>query len=67
MKIIHFKDVSIRLPMKNDNRDEIEDKLIEAIDSIGDGVVMSYKVEVEEDGDGETNRIIGKYYGRVFD
>lgn len=51
MKIIHFKDVSIRVPMKNDNRDEIEDKLIEAIDSIGDGVVMSYKVEVEEDGD----------------
>lgn len=55
MKIIHFKDVSIRLPMKNDNIDEIVDKLIEAVDSIGDGVVMSFKVEVEEDGDGDAD------------
>ena len=53
MKIIHFKDVSIRLPMKNDNIDEIVDKLIDAVDSIGDGVVMSFYVEVEEDGDGD--------------
>lgn len=54
MKIIHFKDVSVRLPI-NENVDveQIEDKFIDAVDSIGDDVVMSYKIEIEEDGDGE--------------
>ena len=56
MKIIHFKDVSIRLPIKgNLDVEQAEDKFIEAVDSIGDGVVMSYKVEVEEDGDMDGN------------
>ncbi len=54
MKIIHFKDVSISLPIKGGvDVEQIEDKLIDAVFSIGDGVCMSYKVEVEEDGDGE--------------
>lgn len=52
MKIIHFKEVSISLPIKgNVDVEQIEDKLIDAVDSIGDGVVMCYKVEVEEEDD----------------
>lgn len=52
MKIIHFKEVSISLPIKGDvDVEQIEDKFIDAVDSIGDGVVMCYKVEVEEDGE----------------
>lgn len=53
MKIIHFKEMSISLPMGNADAEQIEDKLIDAVDSIGDGVVMCYRVEVEEDGDEE--------------
>lgn len=54
MKIIHFKEVSISLPIKgNVDIEQIEDKFIDAVDSIGDGVVMSYKVEIEEEGDVE--------------
>ena len=54
MKLIHFKNVSITLPIKgNVDVEQIEDKFIDAVDSIGDGVVMCYKVEVEEDGDGD--------------
>lgn len=50
MKIIHFKEVSISLPIKGDvDVEQIEDKFIDAVDSIGDGVVMCYRVEVEED------------------
>ena len=54
MKIIHFKEMSVSLPIKgNVDVEQIEDRLIDAVDSIGDGVVMCYKVEVEEDGDGD--------------
>ena len=52
MKIIHFKNVAISLPIKgNVDVEQIEDKFIDAVDSIGDGVVVCYKVEVEENGD----------------
>lgn len=54
MKLIHFKNVSITIPIKgNVDVEQIEDKFIDAVDSIGDGVVMCYKVEVEEEGDGD--------------
>ena len=54
MKIIHFKEVSISLPIKgNVDVEQVEDRFIDAVDSIGDGVVMCYKVEVEEEGDVE--------------
>lgn len=50
MKVIHFDKMSIRIPMKDDETiAEIEDRMIEAVDSIGDNVVMSYKIVVEDD------------------
>lgn len=47
--VIHFDKMSVRVPMKDgDTIADIEDKLIEAVDSIGDGVVMSFKTVVED-------------------
>ena len=52
--VIHFDKMSVRVPMKDgDTIADIEDKLIEAVDSIGDGVCMSYKIVVEEYAEGE--------------
>ena len=48
MTVIHFRDMSVRIPIKDDETiEEIEDNLIEAIDAIAEGVVMSYKISIE--------------------
>ncbi len=52
MKIIHFNSMSVSLPIHDDERiEDIEDRLIEAIDGIGDGVVICYKLEVTDEDD----------------
>lgn len=54
MTVVHFYNMSVRVPMKDgDSIEDLEDKLFEAIDSIADGVVMSCRLEVEEDDDPE--------------
>ena len=50
MKIVHFNKMSVRVPLKNDeNVDDIENRLIEAVDSIGDGVAMHFSIEIEDE------------------
>ena len=49
MKVISFNSVHVSVPMKDgETQEEVEDMFIEAVDSIGEGVVMSYKISVEE-------------------
>ena len=49
MKVIHFDKMSVRVPMKDgDSIEDIEDRLIDAVDSIGDNVVMSFKAVIED-------------------
>lgn len=49
MKVISFDSVHVSVPMKAvETQEEVEDRFIEAVDSIGEGVVMSYKISVEE-------------------
>ena len=49
MKVITFDSVRVSFPMKNgETQEDIEDRFIEAVNSIGEGVVMSYKVSIEE-------------------
>ena len=49
MKVIHFDKMSVRVPLSDDESiEDVEAKLIDAVDSIGDGVVMHYKIVVEE-------------------
>ena len=48
-RIITFDSVRVSLPMKDgETKEEIEDRFIEAVDSIGEGVVMSFKTSIEE-------------------
>lgn len=54
MMVIHFDKMSVRVPMKDgDTIEDIEDKLIEAVDSIGDGVVMSFVTVIEDCNESE--------------
>lgn len=49
MMVVHFDKMSVRVPMKDgDTIEDVEDRLIEAVDSIGDNVVMSFKTVVED-------------------
>ncbi len=49
MKVINFEQMFVSVPMaENENIEDVENKLIEAIESNGDGVVLSYKISVEE-------------------
>lgn len=49
MRVIHFYKMSVSVPIKeNETAEEVEDRMIEAVDSIGDGVVISYNTEIEE-------------------
>lgn len=49
MKVIHFCKMSVSVPIKeSETAEEVEDRMIEAVDSIGDGVVISYKIEIQE-------------------
>lgn len=44
-----FEDMSVSIPMKdNETIEEVENRMIEAVDSIGDHVAMSYKLVVKE-------------------
>jgi len=50
MKIVHFNKMSVRVPLKNDeNVKDVENRLIEAVDSIGDGVAMYFSIEIEDE------------------
>lgn len=50
MKIIRFVKMQIAVPMKDgETVEEIENRLIEGVDSIGEGVVMSWWTVVEDD------------------
>ena len=47
--VVHFDKMSVRVPMKDgDTIENVENRLIEAVDSIGDGVVMSFKTVIED-------------------
>lgn len=49
IKTITFENVRVSLPMKEgETQEQLEDRFIEAIDSIGEGVVMSFKTLIEE-------------------
>ena len=49
MKVISFNSVHVSVLVKDgETQEEVEDRFIEAMDSIGEGVVMSYKISVEE-------------------
>ena len=49
MMVIHFDKMSVRVPITGgETIEDVEDRLIEAVDSIGDNVAMSYKIELEE-------------------
>lgn len=49
MRVIRFYKMSVSVPIKeNETAEEVEDRMIEAVDSIGDGVVISYNTEIEE-------------------
>lgn len=48
-KIIRFFDMTVTIPMKDgETEEEIEDRLIEAVESIGSRFT-SYKMETEEE------------------
>ena len=50
--VIHFDKMSVRVPIKGDETiEDVEDRLIEAVDSIGEGVAMSYQMVIEDDTD----------------
>ena len=49
MKVITFSSVRVSFPMNDgETKEEAEDRFIEAVDSIGEGVVMSFKSSIEE-------------------
>ena len=49
MMVVHFDKMSVSVPIaNNESVEEIEDRLIQAVDSIGPGVCMSYKIALEE-------------------
>lgn len=49
MKVIVFDKMTIALPMKdNETIEEVEDRIVEAVDSVGEGAVFSYVLKVEE-------------------
>ena len=49
MVVVHFDKMSVRVPIvNNESVEEIEDRLIQAVDSIGPGVCMSFKIVLEE-------------------
>lgn len=50
-KIIHFFDMTVTIPMKDgETAEEIEDRLIEAVESAGSRFT-SYKTEIEDEED----------------
>ena len=49
MMVIHFDKMSVRVPITGgETIEDVEDRLIEAVDSIGDNVVMSFKIVIED-------------------
>lgn len=49
MLVAHFDKMSIMVPMKdNETIEEVEDRIIEAINSAGEGITMSYNLIIEE-------------------
>lgn len=54
MKRIRFVKMQISFPMKdNETAEEVEDRLIKAVDSVGKDTVMSWRRTVVEDDDGK--------------
>lgn len=52
MRVIRFDKMSVSVPIKNDETvEEIEDKMIEAVSSIDDGIVMTYRIVIEDEPD----------------
>jgi len=52
MKIVRFKNMYVSVPLKDGETEmEIEDRLIDAIDNIAEGIVLSYKIETTEEDD----------------
>lgn len=50
MLIARFDKMSVSVPIKDDESiEDIEDRLAEAIDSIGDDVVMTYRITITDD------------------
>ena len=49
MIVVRFHKMTVSVPMKdNETIEEVEDRLVEAIDTIGEGVVISYRLAVED-------------------
>lgn len=48
--VIHFSEMSVHVPTKDgETAEDIENRLIDAVYSIGDHVTMSYQLNVEDD------------------
>ena len=49
MKVLRFKDMSFSMPINDgETPEEIEDRVIDIIDSLRDDMVIGYKTEIEE-------------------
>lgn len=49
MTVIRFDKMSVSVPIGDKTIEDIETKLVEAIDSIGDDVVMTYRITITDD------------------
>lgn len=49
MKVLRFKDMSFSMPINDgETPEEIEDRVIDILDSLRDDMVIGYKTEIEE-------------------
>jgi hypothetical protein len=49
MKVLLFKDMSFSMPINDgETPEEIEDRVIDILDSLRDDMVIGYKAEIEE-------------------